>query len=210
VKTNENSGCTVRDKLDYTPALQPCDLLVISKGHCCRSQDPSPQRLSITSYLTSLSTSYQTTTQTRSRPLFTTLNAEPPPYHPTNSKQTRTMCKTKFLKGPACTHSWAEIVIPCAKDRGFTTCPSFTDNRVHDGRKLIATMASAESCPMCDKKNKYDGNKIRIIARIDSGFRWGTGPGRKNTGVDVDVGSRPGFLRQNGGGNAPGGCCDVM
>jgi len=131
------------------------------------------------------------------------------------------MCTAKFLKGPRCGHAWAEIAIACKAGRGFSNCPSFSDGRLWNYAGLRASKADEDSCPVCGKKNKYDGNKIRVVKQIDSGYRWGFGPGQTSGGVDMVCRSRPGLgfekkaarsrvVKAKGSGDMGVACCVVM
>ena len=79
------------------------------------------------------------------------------------------MCTSKFLQGYACIHTWAEIVTPCAEGKGFSNCSTFTDGMIHKRSGLRRSIAPKESCPICDKKGEYDGNKMRTIKSTSYG-----------------------------------------
>lgn len=77
------------------------------------------------------------------------------------------------MKGASCDHAWAEIVTPCAEDKGFNNCSSFGDGKVRRRSELKRYIAPAGSCPTCDKKGDYDGNEIRTIRATTYGGVWG-------------------------------------
>ena len=107
------------------------------------------------------------------------------------------MCTSKFFKGPTCEHTWAEIVTPCAEDRGFNTCPSFSDGKVRDKSGLKRSEAPEKSCPVCDKKGDYDGNRIRTIKSTTYGAVWGChGASKTSPGCHFVLSKQEGFPKK--------------
>ena len=83
---------------------------------------------------------------------------------------------------------------PCGQGKGFSTCASFEDGRARNLNTLKAVKAAPNTCPVCDKKNDYDGNTIRMVKRTTLGSRWGYGPGKTSSGVDLVVAQKKGLL----------------
>lgn len=126
--------------------------------------------------------------------------------------QHRIMCTTKFWRGPKCCHTWAEIVKPCAEKKNFSNCPSFTNGKARKAEGLKTSLAPAKSCPKCDKKDKYDGDKIRMVkgGEMQYGCRLGLGPSKTDKGVDFPVGKPMKFLGKGKGPEVRVVCCIVM
>lgn len=72
---------------------------------------------------------------------------------------------------------------PCAKDKNFGNCKSFEDRRARPETRF--KWAVPGKCPKCDLKDDYDGNKTRVIKKIDLGLKLGQGPSRKSSGVEI-------------------------
>ena len=58
------------------------------------------------------------------------------------------------------------------------------------------------SCPKCDLKDKYDGDKIRLVKGIQYGYRLGMGYSKSDKGVDL--------LTRRDGFRSDGIYCSVM
>lgn len=95
------------------------------------------------------------------------------------------MCTAKMLKSPTCEHWWAEILKPCAEDRHFGNCPSFQNGKVRNLKNNPWSKAEGKACPKCDKKDDYDGDKIRMVKTIQRGYRMGVGPNKSDPGKDL-------------------------
>ena len=118
------------------------------------------------------------------------------------------MCTTKFYKGPKCGHWWSELVTPCAEGRNFGNCPSFENGKARRLGSAPQAMAPEKSCPKCDKKNDYDGKKLRMISGVRKGIRVGMGPSRNDLGLDMFKGR---FEKARGSQSVPQVvCCVVM
>ena len=75
-----------------------------------------------------------------------------------------TMCIATAFKSQTCPHKWLTITRPCCPGAGFDTCTyhTYTGRRSFcDGPKFVP--APAYSCPTCDRKYQYDGNKTRVV-----------------------------------------------
>ncbi|KAK2766242.1 acetate non-utilizing protein 9 [Arachnomyces sp. PD_36] len=93
------------------------------------------------------------------------------------------MCNVIRWKSPSCKHRWITIVQPCAADRGFNNCPNFASPTSRT-RTLLSQQALPKSCPICDLKGDYDGNKTRIIKKEVRGVSiWA--PGSKGSQYDM-------------------------
>ena len=92
---------------------------------------------------------------------------------PTSTPAIIFMCTSKFFKGASCDHTWTEIITPCAEGKGFGNCSSFSDGKIRRKSELRRSTAPEKSCPTCDKKGDYDGNKIRTIRSTTYGGVWG-------------------------------------
>ena len=64
-----------------------------------------------------------------------------------------------------------------------------------------------DSCPKCNKEDKYDGDKIRLVKGIQYGYRVGMGYSKSDKGVDILNRTYP---RQTGVFRADGIYCSVM
>ena len=95
------------------------------------------------------------------------------------------MCTAKVLRSTTCEHRWAEIIKPCAEDRNFGNCPSFEDGKARSRTNNPWYKAAENTCPKCDKKDDYDGDKIRMVKGVQQGYRVGTGPSKSDTGIDM-------------------------
>ncbi|KAK0612978.1 hypothetical protein B0T17DRAFT_620348 [Bombardia bombarda] len=93
------------------------------------------------------------------------------------------MCRVEFYKDPYCGHRWARVTRPCYPGYGFTTCPSFFNGSSKSAPRCF--VAVQEPCPKCDLRGTYDRNQIRVVRRVRNGFRLGTGPSRRDPGVDI-------------------------
>jgi len=92
------------------------------------------------------------------------------------------MCRTKSWKSFPCKHQWVSLEKPCAEGKNFSNCKSFENRHARNPRTIYR--APAGSCPKCDKKDDYDGNKIRMVKAIKRGTKLGTGPSRENFGIE--------------------------
>lgn len=95
------------------------------------------------------------------------------------------MCTAKLLKSPTCNHWWAEILKSCGEGKNFGNCPSFADGRARLPRDHPRYKAEKKTCPKCDKKDDYDGDKIRIIKGVQYDYKIGTGPSKSDRGFDL-------------------------
>lgn len=124
-----------------------------------------------------------------------------------------TMCTAAAFKSFTCPHKWLTITVPCGPGVGFDTCAHHAfsgQTSIFGGPKFIP--APAHSCPMCDKKDHYDGNRTRMVLRGQDmfGSQWHCG-GNRGRGPYY----RDGDACQSGYGAAsPAGppiiCCTVM
>lgn len=120
------------------------------------------------------------------------------------------MCTSKLLKSPSCEHWWAEILKPCAEDRNFGNCSSFENGKVRNLKSNPWQKAEEKSCPRCDKKDDYDGDKIRMVKGIQQGYKWGTGPSKSDFGCDL-LTPHSAFVRTKRSHEVPQMvCCCVM
>ena len=94
------------------------------------------------------------------------------------------MCTAKVLKSSTCEHWWAEILDPCAEGRHFSNCPTFQDGKARSLKSNPWSKAEEKTCPKCDKKDDYDGEKIRMVKSIQHGYRLGSGPSKSDPGQD--------------------------
>lgn len=101
---------------------------------------------------------------------------------PCHRRTTDPMCWTKSWKSFPCKHQWVSLEKPCAEGKNFSNCKSFENRHARSPRMIYR--APAGSCPKCDKKDDYDGNKIRMVKAIKRGTKLGTGPSRENFGVE--------------------------
>ncbi len=90
-----------------------------------------------------------------------------------------------MLKSPSCNHWWAEILTPCSEGKNFSTCASFQNGKARSPQNHPIYKAEAKTCPKCDKKDDYDGEKIRMIKGVMNGYRCGTGPSKSDGGFEV-------------------------
>lgn len=97
-----------------------------------------------------------------------------------------TMCQTQSWRGYPCLHQWVTLETPCAEGKHFSNCKSFEDRHARSPRAIHRAPAGA--CPRCDKKDDYDGDKIRMVKVVKRGTKFGTGPGREKPGVECTGG----------------------
>ncbi len=106
------------------------------------------------------------------QPLYTQRLALPQILLPPLSK----MCITKLSKHSACGHWSCEIKTPCKEGRNFSNCPSFTEGKARNAAKHPQELAKEKTCPKCDKKDDYDGKKIRMVKGSVNATKFGCGP----------------------------------
>ena len=135
-----------------------------------------------------------------------------PTIHPQRPSALSKMCQTAFHTSPTCPHSWATLEVPCHKDHNFNTCPTFNNGILRPGNQLRSTLAEPKTCPVCDKGNDYDGEKLRVVKGVVDGYRWGLqGASRTKPGFDWMVRRRKGLVRRRRGQPVPEQmCCVVM
>ena len=90
------------------------------------------------------------------------------------------MCITKLLKHPNCGHWSCEITKSCKEGRNFSNCPSFTTGAARRPAQYQEKIAKEKTCPKCDKKDDYDGKKIRMIKKSVHATKFGLGPNVSN------------------------------
>ena len=103
----------------------------------------------------------------------------------------QSMCLVKQWESRPCRHRWVSLEKPCATDRNFSNCPSFSNKVARPESRIY--IPPAGSCPKCDKKDDYDGEKVRMVDATVRGVKYGTGPSKSNTGVEFT-----------------GSCCTIM
>ena len=119
------------------------------------------------------------------------------------------MCYTKFWKHPKCGCWSVELIIPCKKGLDFSNCPTFDDGIARNPKNHPKGAADEGQCPKHDKMNDYDGDKIRVVNCIQTGYRFGLGPNERDFGIDflstkgVSKEKRKKEMKQEG-------CCTVM
>jgi hypothetical protein len=90
-----------------------------------------------------------------------------------------TMCAVAVFKSATCPHKWLTITQSCGP--GIGTRHTFTGRtNICGGPRYIP--APTHPCPTCNKKDQYDGNKIRMVLRdqtpLGIGY-WCGGAGRE-------------------------------
>ncbi len=95
------------------------------------------------------------------------------------------MCTAKIFKSPTCNHWWSEILKPCGEGKNFNTCASFENGIARLPRDHPRYKAEKNTCPKCDKKDDYDGGKIRIVKDVRYGYKVGTGASKSDFGFDT-------------------------
>ena len=86
------------------------------------------------------------------------------------------MCITKLSKHAGCGHWSCSIEKPCKEGRDFSNCPSFTKGIARNVAKYPQELAKEKTCPKCDKKDDYDGKKIRMVKGTVHAMKFGFGP----------------------------------
>jgi hypothetical protein len=117
------------------------------------------------------------------------------------------MCHATGLRSSTCRHKWLTITSPCATGMGFN---SLGIHKFHTSHTWWGSTkyfkAPMKSCPDCNKKGQYDGNKIRMVLDYgDDPVKYG-GPGGQMGGEYSGYGGY-------GTGMGVGGpviCCAVM
>lgn len=94
------------------------------------------------------------------------------------------MCTSQFWKSSSCGHLWVELKNPCGEGKNISNCRSFQDGRARNPLGLKCKWANEDSCPKCDKKDDYDGNKIRMVSSITPGLKCGIGPSKPSAGIE--------------------------
>ena len=64
------------------------------------------------------------------------------------------------------------------------TCPTLTQNHVHDMNYLFPG-GHRRRCANCDGKGEYDPEKERPVEAMTYAVRFGRGPARRGEGVEV-------------------------
>jgi hypothetical protein len=128
------------------------------------------------------------------------------------------MCTATAFKSHTCSHKWLTINLPCGPGMGFDNClrHAFSGQTgIFGGPKFIP--APAHSCPTCNKKDQYDGNKTRMVLRrmdmFGTGYWNGGNIGGLGGYANDGCGYRSGYGRAYGtgnGGTQPIICCAVM
>jgi hypothetical protein len=78
------------------------------------------------------------------------------------------MCRATAFQSRTCRHRWLTITTPCSPAVGFDNAPHHrfdTDTALLGGPKYVP--APAHSCPECNKKGQYDGNRTRMVVGKD-------------------------------------------
>lgn len=74
---------------------------------------------------------------------------------------------------------------PCGEGKNFSTCKSFENGIARRLKDNPCYRAAANTCPKCDKKDDYDGDKIRIVKGVKYGARFGLGPSKSDPGFEL-------------------------
>jgi len=114
------------------------------------------------------------------------------------------MCTATAFKSATCLHKWLTVTLPCGPGMGFDHYARHTftgPTSICGGPRYIS--APAYSCPTCNKKDQYDGNKTRMVLRDQTPFGIGYGYG----GAGREHGYWGGY---RGMAAAPVVCCVVM
>ena len=115
------------------------------------------------------------------------------------------MCQTRYMRSQTCHHAWytthtalqssrlqfdltyprIELALPCTEGHNLLTCPDFTEEQPYGPARFPARChwAAEGECPRCDYA-EYDMRRRRVIVIKRTGMRFGTGPGKKDLGVD--------------------------
>lgn len=86
------------------------------------------------------------------------------------------MCIAKLSKHAGCGHWSCSIEKPCKEGRDFSNCPSFVKGIARNAAKYPQELAKEKTCPKCDKKDDYDGKKIRMVKGTVHATKFGFGP----------------------------------
>lgn len=77
--------------------------------------------------------------------------------------------------------------------------------------KYSKEMAKEKTCPKCDKKDDYDGKKIRMIKKTVHATKFGFGPSRSDCGINLGKKTRRyGPKKEAKTMSSTEGCCVVM
>jgi len=81
-----------------------------------------------------------------------------------------------------------ELTNTCGRDDDgnplhFGNCVSFKDN--HLRKPKAPGIRLPGKCPTCDLDNDYDGNKVRVVTKIEEGMLRSKGPAKKPVKVVV-------------------------
>jgi hypothetical protein len=123
------------------------------------------------------------------------------------------MCTATAFKSHTCPHKWLTITLPCGPGMGFDTCARHTytgQTSLCGGPRFIP--APAHSCPTCNKKDQYDGNKTRMVLKDQTQFGTGYWYGGAGGGYGPNGGYGTNGFGYGGGyaGRVPVVCCVVM
>lgn len=94
------------------------------------------------------------------------------------------MCKVQIWRSKTCPHRWISLTKPCGEGKNISNCPAFTNGKARPTKEACAALAPPKSCPHCDKKDEYDGNRIRMIKSLEYGVKFGEGPSRSDSGIE--------------------------
>ncbi|KAK4451485.1 hypothetical protein QBC34DRAFT_378342 [Podospora aff. communis PSN243] len=96
------------------------------------------------------------------------------------------MCAITHYRQKYCKHRWGIITEPCAFGMGFDSCPMIF-NREYVLPKPDVFVTRTLPCPKCDLHGFYDRNQIRMVPRVRTVLKIGSGPGREDRGVEIPL-----------------------
>lgn len=92
------------------------------------------------------------------------------------------MCQVAMFKSPRCKCKWLQIIEPCAPNAGFSQCPHFGTG---DAMYYPPDEYESYQCPLHIYLGCYDRNYTRMVIRERCGIRIGSGPSRRDPGLEV-------------------------
>lgn len=93
------------------------------------------------------------------------------------------MCQVALYQNVHCKCRWGEIAVPCAPGMGFSTCGQIGSGIAR--REPPLQRSEYRLCPEHGLRGMYDRNRVRMVVRMRRGLKWGTGPSKQDSGLEI-------------------------
>ncbi|KAK0632536.1 hypothetical protein B0T14DRAFT_35816 [Immersiella caudata] len=94
------------------------------------------------------------------------------------------MCVIMHYVQRDCKHRWGIITGPCEPGMGFKRCPIIFDPEYVLPEPDVY-ITNTQPCPKCDLHGRYDRNQVRMVKRIRRVLKIGSGPAKKDSGIEL-------------------------